>query len=416
MDVRQSAVDRTAGFEDFIEHFYLDTKSKVTVGYGHMLANADAAASAAMKLNGNDATEKDKREEWTLIKSKDPGHPASYYKQFTKLKLDMADANSLLRGDLQDAASDLATRFPSLDDYPEAAQDALLDMMFNIGLTKFTKSNWPKLFAAVEKKDWKTAAAESNRPDVPDDRNEAIHDLFLSAAGLFDLRGGAAAVALSFTQQLAGIFPLIEKAADLPKFYPNGITKIRLGMKVAGAEIDFEMTGPDRAAVLPQGSGQDLAERSESRSVDDLDLQAYVKLAAEQLLAAHPSVVFTSGRRTVKGQADAIAGNVVANRKYIEETYAASSERDALQNWVDDHPEATTTTAISAGLEGIMNGWSDTQKGKLSRHFSGEAFDVKPVSGSSGDAIKTTIKTLPKLRKFLEAEGGLTIWHAEFSP
>jgi hypothetical protein len=382
-----------------------------------MLAGTNAAAAAAMKLDGEDATEQDKRDEWTLIKSKEPGHLASYYKQFTKLTLGMTDANALLREDLEGSASDLATRFPSLDSYPEAAQDALLDMMFNIGLTKFTKNKWPKLFAAVEKMDWKSAAAESNRPDVPDDRNEAIRDLFLSAATLFDLQASVGAIAQSFAGQLAGILSLIEKAADLPKFYPNGITKIHFGMKVAGAEIDFEMTGPDRAAGLPQRRGHsDLAEISASRSIDDLDLQDYVKEAAEQLLTAHPSVVFMSGRRTVKGQADAMAGNVVANRNYIEETYAASTERDVLQKWVDDHPGATSKSAISTGLEGIMNGWSDAQKRKLSLHFSGEAFDVEPVSGSDGDAIKTTIKHLPKLRRFLESEGGLTIWHAEFKP
>jgi hypothetical protein len=158
------------------------------------------------------------------------------------------------------------------------------------------------------------------------------------------------------------------------------------------------------------------APRSADRSIDDLNLQAYVKTAAQQLLTAHPSVVFTSGRRTIKEQADAMAGNVVANRRYIEQTYAASSERDALQKWVDDNPEATTKTAISNGLQGIMNGWNDSQKRKLSLHFSGEAFDVKPVTGSAGDEIKKTTKNLPKLRKFLESEGGLTIWHAEFSP
>src|SRR5437763_874218 len=85
MEVRQSAVNRTAGFEDFVEHFYLDANAKVTVGYGHMLADSDAAASTPMKLDGNPASEQDKRDEWTLINSKEPGHRASYYKQFTKL-------------------------------------------------------------------------------------------------------------------------------------------------------------------------------------------------------------------------------------------------------------------------------------------------------------------------------------------
>jgi hypothetical protein len=149
-------------------------------------------------------------------------------------------------------------------------------------------------------------------------------------------------------------------------------------------------------------------------SVDDLDLVDYAKEAAEALQTAHPAVVFTSGRRDTREQADAMAGNIVRNRKWIEQTYAATDERDALQTWVDEHPEATTSSAISDGLFAIMTTWSDGQKAKLSRHFSGQAFDVRPVSGKPGDEIKATIKGLARLRKFLESEGGLTIWHADF--
>ncbi|MHB9478248.1 hypothetical protein [Mesorhizobium sp. W016] len=152
--------------------------------------------------------------------------------------------------------------------------------------------------------------------------------------------------------------------------------------------------------------------RSASRSIGDLDLVDYARDAAQTLLDAYPSVVFTSGRRDSQAQADAMAPNIVANRKWIEQTYAASAERTALQGWVDAHPEAVTASAISAGLYGIMSGWSDSQKASLSRHFSGQAFDVQPVA--NGDDIKTAIKALPRLRKFLESEGGLTIWHADF--
>ena len=42
----------------------------------------------------------------------------------------------------------------------------------------------------------------------------------------------------------------------------------------------------------------------------------------------------------------------------------------------------------------------------------GHAFDVQPVA--NGDAIKKTIESLPNLRKFLESEGGLVKWHADF--
>ncbi|WP_145221347.1 hypothetical protein [Sinorhizobium medicae] len=151
-----------------------------------------------------------------------------------------------------------------------------------------------------------------------------------------------------------------------------------------------------------------------AKSIDDLDLVDYAKEAAEVLLETHPSVIFTSGRRTIKEQASAMAGNIVVNRKWIEQTYVKTPERDSLQKWVDDHPEATTKAAIAAGMEQIMNDWTDEQKAKLSRHFSGQAFDVRPVGGSDGEVIKAKIKGLPHLRKFLESEGGLTIWHADF--
>jgi hypothetical protein len=61
-----------------------------------------------------------------------------------------------------------------------------------------------------------------------------------------------------------------------------------------------------------------------------------------------------------------------------------------------------------------MQNWSEDQKGKLSKHFSGEAFDVNPVAGPAGEEIKKTIRSLPHLRKFLDREGGKTIWHADF--
>lgn len=146
-------------------------------------------------------------------------------------------------------------------------------------------------------------------------------------------------------------------------------------------------------------------------TLDALDLAENALGAATALKKAQPGVVFTSGRRTVAEQADAMAGNIVANRQWIAQTYAASAERDALQAWVDTHPAATVRKDIAAGLSGILSGWSDAKRVRLSRHFAGLAFDVRP----GDEAIKTAIKALPNLVKFLDGEGGLTIWHAEFS-
>jgi hypothetical protein len=149
-----------------------------------------------------------------------------------------------------------------------------------------------------------------------------------------------------------------------------------------------------------------------SLSIEDPGLLDFVAEAAQMLLTAHPEVVFTSGRRAVKGQADAMASNGVQRRNWIQQTYVKTAERDALQKWIEDHPEATTRLTISAGPESVMNGWTDEQKRPVSLHFSGQAFDVQPVA--NGDAVVKTIKSLSNLRQFLELEGCLRRWHTDF--
>jgi hypothetical protein len=67
-----------------------------------------------------------------------------------------------------------------------------------------------------------------------------------------------------------------------------------------------------------------------------------------------------------------MADNVVQNRNWIRDTYAASNERDDLQAWVDANPTATTKETIATGLVAIMSNWTDEQKGRVSRHFSGQ--------------------------------------------
>jgi hypothetical protein len=212
-----------------------------------------------------------------------------------------------------------------------------------------------------------------------------------------------------------------KKIARKPQATKKRKAATQLRRKVAGRTAKRPAARKGRASFGPRGRDRFLpthimlAHALEAvSSIDDLDLVDYAKEAAKKLRDTHPSVVFTSGRRNVKEQAEAMAGNVVQNRNWIKETYLQSAERDSLQKWVDDHPGATTKAQISAGLQGIMNGWTDEQKGRLSRHFSGQAFDVRPVAGQDGKAIKTTIRGLPNLRKFLESEGGLTIWHADF--
>jgi hypothetical protein len=114
-------------------------------------------------------------------------------------------------------------------------------------------------------------------------------------------------------------------------------------------------------------------------AVDTLDLQPKAKKVANKLKTTYTDISFTSGKRDeTEEQASAMAGDVVSNRNWITETYVDKTLSKALQTWLDDNPKAKTKDEIAAGLKGVMDGWTEKEKGRLSAHFTGEAFDIKP--------------------------------------
>jgi hypothetical protein len=206
---------------------------------------------------------------------------------------------------------------------------------------------------------------------------------------------------------------------------PKGVARTRIALTLAsGDHLEIEIDGAAAGEAEASHRKVDPAHLDEFgryaelrilKGIDDLDLNTSAKEAAKALLAKFPNdVKFTSGRRSISEQASAMAPNVVRNRRWIQQTYKDTPQRAALQKWVDDHPEAKTASAIAAGLEGVMNGWSDDEKRNFSRHITGDAFDVKPVTGSKGDRIKEEIPRLPELHWHTFSEGGLEIWHAQF--
>lgn len=250
MEIRQSAIDRTKGFEKFIAYLYLDINRKVTLGYGHMVPSTSDMDDITMSDGGAVATSAAKRAAWTTIKDKTAGSPASSYEQYTTVRIAKTDAELFLTDDLTQASTDLASRFPKLDSYPEAAQDALLDMMFNIGKTKFTQAKWKNLFAAVSAKNWTTAADESHRTDVPDNRNDAIRQLFLDAASSkahVELMRAMPLIDDLLQRRVSSVIELATASSGAGKLFPNGITNIHISVSVGGASIDLQVSGPPTA-------------------------------------------------------------------------------------------------------------------------------------------------------------------------
>lgn len=167
------------------------------------------------------------------------------------------------------------------------------------------------------------------------------------------------------------------------------------------------------ASLTPANAAPAQAAAKTDPEIEALDLSETAKTAAYELKSKHPAVSFTSGRRDKQEQASAMAGNVVLNRNWIKETYAKSAASEACQKWVNDNKDKTTKDEIAAGLKGVLDNLTDAQLAQLSKHLSGDAFDVQPVE-KDAEEIKKTIRGLPGLDKFLEKEGGLVRWHAQF--
>ena len=147
--------------------------------------------------------------------------------------------------------------------------------------------------------------------------------------------------------------------------------------------------------------------------IEILGLRPIARAAAYALKAQHPGVIFTSGRRNKVDQARAMSQNIAQNRLYIVQTYRETKVSRLCQQWVDEHPNAVSAQQIAVGLLSVLNALSDSDAGQLSRHLSGDAFDVQPVLPDI-DGIMVTIRTLKGLHQFLEKEAGLDRWHAEF--
>jgi hypothetical protein len=188
-----------------------------------------------------------------------------------------------------------------------------------------------------------------------------------------------------------------------------------------GTLVRVASTPPVPTGPAPQSPNRAVAAGAATSSAHDADaviealgLRARARIAAYALKKAHPAVVFTSGRRSLVDQARAMAQNIVSNRKWIAETYAPSAVSAKCQRWLDANAKKTQQSEIQNGLLEVLQEATDTERSYLSRHLSGDAFDVQPVQDDA-EAIKSMLRKLVKPHgRFLDVEGGLVRWHAQF--
>ena len=146
----------------------------------------------------------------------------------------------------------------------------------------------------------------------------------------------------------------------------------------------------------------------------------------ETLLSFFPDLEITSGIRSMQTQAAAMASNCILNPKWIEKTYrqplcaAAQAAQSAVDSVYGVVENIISVNNLTTAIIGALSVFSSDELRKLSWHLSGDAFDVQPVDGDEGAAVKDKIRSLVGLRitngghgEFLEKEGGLTRWHVQ---
>ena len=143
-----------------------------------------------------------------------------------------------------------------------------------------------------------------------------------------------------------------------------------------------------------------------------MGLQGIALEVALDVKAKFPEVKFTSGKRTIAEQALAMVANVKKNPKWIEQTYAQTRIVVECQDWVDRHAKADQS-AMASAFATIISLFSPEEQRRLSRHLTGEAFDMEPIVGGNAEKVIDVLRDWAqrKAGRFLTSEGGLVIWH-----
>ena len=172
-----------APFEGNISHMYLDSEGYVTVGIGNMLPNAAEAVLLRFRTRTtkNRATEAEIKADFESVAKQAKARSAPKYKEFTRLDLPDLEVNLLFQSRIADFQNQLRRLYPKYDEYPAAAQLAILDMAFNMGAGGL-KTKWPKLNKAIDGRNWADAAAQCERPGANAVRNSGTKALFMKAA------------------------------------------------------------------------------------------------------------------------------------------------------------------------------------------------------------------------------------------
>jgi len=162
---------------------YVAPRGGVRTGIGHPLFDADAALALPWthRSTGRRATAAEIRIAFAQARAQSRGHPAPAHQRASDLVLPAGLAGNLAAARLeQTILPGLRRLCAGFDRYPLAAQRALVDMAWNLGLRELAKFH--NLIAACARADFTAAADHCHRRRSHSARNVSTRNLFQQAA------------------------------------------------------------------------------------------------------------------------------------------------------------------------------------------------------------------------------------------
>lgn len=159
--VRDKFLQFTIPLEGSTNWMYLDEEGLVSTGYGFLIDPIYEAHTLTWRNSAGaivDSTAVDA--EWEHVKSRqdirDLGGGA--FRGITALRATLESLTYLLNDKLNVLDASFAARWPAYPSWPASAQMALLSLGWACGANFY--HTWPRLSAALDAQDWRTAATE----------------------------------------------------------------------------------------------------------------------------------------------------------------------------------------------------------------------------------------------------------------
>ncbi len=181
-------------WEGVVKWMYLDTHKPplVTVGAGHMLPNVAAAKALAFVNTSTKkpATEAEIETAFQAVAKMTGGRERTCYLQKPSLEITVEAAKQTAIARLnREFIPQLKKWLPDFDSYPVPAREALIDMVYTMGIGRDAGMKeaeglraYTDLKAALESRDFKAASLVCRRTGARPERNAFAQELFEKAA------------------------------------------------------------------------------------------------------------------------------------------------------------------------------------------------------------------------------------------